>query len=244
MILIDPRTGSKEILAYIQRAGHPCQLSALEYGDACFEGNGPDGARVCIGIERKKLGDMLNCIDDNRYGAHQRPGMRAMYAKDILMLEGVWKPDFQTGYMMECIAALTWRPFNYGNRRVRYSKLFRYLLTVQIAGTMVIQTRDLEQTAYNITEMYAYFQKKWDDHTSLLEVQRLAIPTLNAKPSLVQKWAASIDGIGPKLCMRAAQVFKNPYQLARSDESQWMKVDGVNPKLAKRIVRDIHGGDD
>lgn len=244
MILVDPRVGSKDLLPHIQKIGTPCQLQTLEYGDACFEGNGPDMSRVYIGVERKRVGDMLNCIDDARYAAHQRPGMQSMYNKDVLIIEGTWKPDVQSGYMMECVAALTWRPYRYRTQMVRYSKLFRYLLTIQLAGTMVISSRDAEQTAYNITELYAYFQKKWDDHVSLLEQQRLAIPTMNGKPTLVQKWAAAIEGIGPKLCMRAAEKFDSPIQLAKADEQDWMEIEGVGSKLAQKIVKTVNGWED
>lgn len=240
MILIDPRVGSKELLVYIQRMGHKAELSTLEYGDACFEANGPSG-RMMVGVERKKMGDMLNCIDDARYAGHQRPGMLAMYDKNILMVEGVWKPDMVTGYLMECVSSLAWRPYRYRAQMVRYHKLFRYLLTIQIAGTIVVTTRDVEQTAYNICECYSYFQKKWDDHTSLLEVHKLNIPEMRGRPSLVRLWASSLMGIGVKHSMEAEKVFKNAFDLARSDERDWLRIEGVGVNTAQKVIRQIHG---
>lgn len=251
MILVDTRSGSadrhgnysqKELMSFIQRAGVRAQLSPLEYGDACFEGNGPDG-RMCIGVERKALSDILNCIDDSRYAAHQRPGMLAMYQKDILVIEGVWKPDITSGYLMECVASLTWRPFRYRSQMVRYSKLFRYLLTIQFAGTAVIVTRDIEHTAYNICECFHYFQKKWADHTSLMEVQKLNLPELRGKPSLVRRWANDLEGVGVKGSMAAEKIFPTPFDLASSDELSWMKVPGIGAKLARRIIKEIRGSD-
>lgn len=254
MILIDSRAGNirfrdqcKELQAYVQRIGVKADMTQLEFGDACFEGNGPKdpntGAptKILIGIERKQLGDMLNCIDDSRYVGHQRPGMLNMYGVSILMVEGVWKPDTTTGYMMEIIAAMTWRPFRYRTMAVRYNKLFRYLLGIQLGGTMVILSRDLEHTAYNICECYHYFQKKWDDHTSLLEMQKLNLPELRGRPTTVRQWAASLEGIGVKLSLEVEKVFKTPYNLAHADEEQWIQVPGVNSKMARKLVKIIRG---
>lgn len=240
MILIDSRVGSRELLPYIQRVGVKSQMSELQFGDACFEGNGPDG-RMAIGIERKTIGDMLNCIDDSRYSAYQRPGMLAMYQKSLLVIEGVWKPDVATGYLMECVAQLTWRPYRPHGRMVMYHKLFRYLLTIQFSGVSVIWSRDMEQTAYNICEVYHWFQKPWDQHTSLMELQKLNIPSMNGRPSLVQRWAADLDGVGIKHSSQAAKIFKTPYDLARSDETSWLTIPGVGVKLARSIIRQIHG---
>jgi ERCC4-type nuclease len=239
LILIDSRTGSKELAPFVQRIGIPSQVTHLEYGDACFEGNGPDG-RMAVGIERKALSDMLNCIDDARYAAHQRPGMLAMYQKSILMIEGVWKPDTATGYLMHCIKTLTWQHLQYRTQMTRYSKLFRYLLTVQLAGTVVIQSRDLEHTAYNICECFQYFQKKWDDHTSLMEVQKLNMPSLTGTPSLVRRWASDLEGIGVKYSQEAERIFRKPWELASSNESDWLTIPGVGARTARSIIKQIH----
>lgn len=244
MILIDSRTGSKELIPYLQRMSMNVKVeqTTLEFGDACFEGNGPQG-KIVVGIERKSLSDILNCIDDARFAAHQLPGMKAMYGWNIVMVEGVWKPDSTTGYLMECIRTLEWRPFRYRTQMTRYSKLFRFLLTLQVSGIGVIITRDMEHTAYNILECYHYFEKRWEDHTSLLETQKLNMPSLTGRPSLVRRWASELDGIGVKHGMEAERLFRTPYELASSDESDWIKVPGVGAKLARSIVRQIHETD-
>lgn len=239
MILVDSRVGSRELLPFIDRIGPQCELATLEFGDACFEGNGPDG-RIGIGVERKTLPDLLNCIDDARYSAHQRPGMMQMYQKSILMVEGVWKPDTNTGYLMECIRTLTWQPLRYRTQMTTYSKLFRYIFSLQMAGQCVIITRDMEHTAYNICECYQWWQKRWQDHTSLLETQKLNMPSLTGKPSLVRRWAAELDGVGVKHSMEAERIFRTPSELARSDESDWITIPGIGAKLARSIIKQIH----
>ena len=73
MILIDPREGSKDLLPLMPLG--LAHLSALPYTDACWNGLGPGGAAVIVGVERKRVGDMLACLKDGRFVGHQLPGM-------------------------------------------------------------------------------------------------------------------------------------------------------------------------
>ena len=243
MILVDDRKGSAELLPIIQRTGAPCQLMRLEYGDACFEGNGPDGP-ITIGIERKTLHDMLACIEDSRYAAHQRPGMAALYSKSFLAIEGLWKcgdGDYSGVLIQGFNQGSSWGPLRTsGNRTVLYSKLYRYLVSVALSGVIITQSSSLAQTAYNIVELFGYFQKKWTDHTSLLEVQKLAIPVMNGRASLTRRWAEQCDDIGVKHGMEVDRYFKTPLQLATADETAWVSA-GVSPRLAKQTVKAIRG---
>lgn len=241
MILVDAATGSKELLPLIKRAGVQAELTSLSYGDFCFEGHGPEGT-LTVGVERKTLHDMMTCIDDARYSGHQRIGMKGMYDVSVLMVEGHWRPHEPQGFLMEGFnGGLSWGYFRARQQKAAYSKLYRYLLSVSLSGVIVSHSRDQWQTAYNVCEMFHYFSKPWDKHTSLMEMHRLVLPTLNRKPSLVRKWAADLDGIGTKLSEFAERQFKKPIQLATADESEWLRVPGVGVKTAQQIYKEIHG---
>src|SRR5437667_6511157 len=99
MILVDSAIGSVDLMPAIQRIGVRCEKTHLASGDAMFEGRGPQGP-LLIGVERKKLHDMLACIDDARYN-DQRIRMRQDYDISILMVEGHWKPHDNKGLLME-----------------------------------------------------------------------------------------------------------------------------------------------
>src|SRR6266853_2289676 len=102
MILVDSRIGSCELIPHIRRACNnyiPVEETNLEFGDVCFEGNGSEG-RIAIGIERKTLQDILNCIQDARY-IDQRRGMLNLYQKSFLLIEGRWQPNYKDGTLME-----------------------------------------------------------------------------------------------------------------------------------------------
>lgn len=243
MILCDDRTGSKELLPLLKGIGVPCELTRLEYGDVAFDGNGPKGP-ITVGIERKTLNDMLNCIEDARYAAHQRPGMLNLYSKSFLILEGLWAPGNGNG--MDGVLfqgyrnGQSWGPLKTASsRKTLYSKLYRYLLSVSLSGVNITQSGNLFHTAYNVAEMYHYFQKKWNSHTSLIEVQKLAIPSLTGKPSLVRRWASELDNVGVVRSQDAERIFKSGFALAHADEMDWVKVPGVSVATAQKIVKEI-----
>lgn len=241
MIEVDYHTGSIELMPIIQRIGVKCEKGDLQYGDVAFEGNGPLG-RVMIGIERKALHDMLNCIDDARYTGHQRIGMKQMYDVSVLMVEGHWKPHDGNGLLMEGFSGGTaWGYCRYRSQRSMYAKLYRYLISVALSGVIVTFSRDMFQTAFNCVEWFHYFQKPWSGHGALQEMQKIAIPTLNHKPSLVRKWANDIEGVGVKKSEDAERLFKTPIALAQGDEMDWVRVPGIGVQSAQKIVREVWG---
>lgn len=246
MILIDDREenatkkkANLDLLQHFTRMGVDAQPTRLDYADACFEINGPDGP-LLVGIERKRLHDMLNCINDGRYSGHQRIGMKDLYGLSVLLVEGHWKPHDPEGILMEGYAGgISWGYARPRGQRVMYSKLYRYLISVSLSGVIVTYSRDPFHTAYNINEWQQWGQKKWDDHTSLMDIHRLAIPSLHRKPSLVQKWASDLDGIGTKMSGLADRQFRSALDLAQADEQEWLKIPGVGVKTAQSVVREI-----
>jgi ERCC4-type nuclease len=258
MILIDPRSGAEsqqytttvdKMVYNIRQIGVECNKSPLEFGDAAFEGNGPSG-KILIGVERKSLHDMLSCIDDSRYSGHQKVGMSQMYAVQFVMLEGLWRAHDPEGWLMEGreswnqslrAVVLSWFHCKYRSQQTLYSKLFRYMLSVSLSGVVVIQCRDLWHTCYNIVEIYRYFQKPFEAHTSMLEVPKIAIPDMRIKPSLVRKWATDLEDIGVVHSLQAEELFRTPIVLANASESDWMKLPRVGAKTARKIVASIRG---
>lgn len=248
MIIVDSRSGSEptkdftavdKLVSYIRNIGVPCDIGTLEYADIAFEGNAANG-RVMIGIERKTIHDMLHSIDDSRYSATQKVGMRQMYSVSYLMLEGTWRPHYPMGTLVQGDGT-GWWPCKYRSQPVLYAKLYRYLLSVALSGVIITQSNNLWHTAYNCCEVYHYFQKPFDQHTSMLATQKLVIPDLTGHPSLVRRWAADVDGIGVKRSIEAAELFRTPIALANSSEADWLSLSGVGAQTASRIVKQILG---
>lgn len=258
MILVANDIGSAELRDIIRRYGVNCERQELDYADACFEGNGPDG-QVLIGIERKKIDDILKCVDTGRLSGHQAVGMRRMYRFKFVLVEGVWKPDTRTGLLLEERVkpdrTVFWSYQRPGGGRVMYAKLRRFLFSVQMSGIPVIYTRDIAHTCYDIVELYHWFQKRWREHTSMEQMHRgyswqhetkhheelMVIPSISRKPPLVRRWAAELDGVGVKLSADAQRIFRTPLDLANADEGDWVRIPGVTMPHAKKIVKQIIG---
>lgn len=239
MIIVDAAVGSKELLPLIRGMGVMCDKAPLQYGDACFVGKGPEGD-LAVGVERKTLHDMLSCIEDSRYTAHQRLGMKRLYNVSFLVIEGMWRPR-EDGQMMESRDGCTWFVCRPHGKPIMYRNLRRYLFSIMYSGVVVLYTRNIYHTAHDICELFHYHSKPWHKHTSLLEIQKLAIPQLTGKPKLVRKWAQDIDGIGSKFGEEAARLFKTPIRLANSEEKDWLKIPGIGVKTAQEIVKEIYG---
>lgn len=249
MIVCDIPRGGKNTPQYQNQAalcslirgmGVMCEPTPLDAGDACFEGNGPDGT-IAVGVERKALHDMLGCIEDAHYAGKQRLGMKKLYQVNFLVVEGLWR-SHEDGRLMESKDGCTWWPCKPNGRGVMYSKLRRYLISMTYSGVIVLFTRDLKHTAQDICELWHYHQKAWNKHTSLREIPKAAIPQLNGSPSLARKWADAIDGIGVKMGEDADRLFsRKAIRLATADESDWLKLDRMSVSKAQGIVRQIHG---
>lgn len=234
MILIDRRKGSGELLPMIRQLGVKAELDTLEASDACFEGNGPDG-RSLVGIERKKISDLLHCIDDGRYAGLQQPGMGQLFTYRILIVEGIWKPS-PNGQLMELRNNIWIHPTGHP---VLYDKVFSFLSSVAlVAGTTCIRSSTDKETAYQIVALYKWFNKAWEDHTSQFEHNRVVFPAI-LKPTFERTVAACLPGIGVKLAIQAEKHFKTMARMANADELGWMHI--VGPKTASRIVKQIWG---
>lgn len=245
MILVDyrekpGRREKSEIVDLIRRFGVKAETADLPFGDFAFEGYDSKGS-IAVGVERKRLHDMLQCVEDRRYNSHQRIGMLQLYDESWLLLEGVWRPHDPKGLLMEGNDRGQYWECRPGGRATLYAKLRRYLFSISRSGVEVMYTRDVIHSAYDVCELYHYYSKR--DHVSLISKQKMNIPSLNGRPSLCRRWAEELDGVGPKKADLAVQLFKNiPARLADSEELEWLGIPGIGPATAMDIVRQITGG--
>lgn len=88
MIFVDYRSGSAELAEPLQRKGLDVEITTLEFGDVAFEGRGEKGAPVTIGIEFKKLRELIQALRTQRLQGYQAVGMRPMFDFSYLFVEG------------------------------------------------------------------------------------------------------------------------------------------------------------
>lgn len=243
MILIDRRKGSADLLPLIKRIGLSSQLDTLPAGDASFEGNGPSGT-VLIGIERKKLRDILACINDGRYAGFQQHGMAELYSIRFIIVEGIWKPSEEGDLLEYSLRKNSKGEWKWGwytmEPPVMYDKLFRFMVSATFTGgTHWLRSGSPFETAWQIVSLYHWWNKKWDNHRSMAAIQEMNIPQFT-RPSFEQEVASRIVGIGVARSLEAARIFKTLPAMVRATALDWQQIDGIGPGTARKIVKQIH----
>lgn len=240
MIHIDDRKGSKHLVPLLEARGLPTDLTRMEFGDVAFNGSGPTG-ETSVGIELKKLDDLIQSLTTKRFQAHQLPGMLGLYEFPILIVEGMYR---------ESEDGLIERGCQFGPR-LNWMRHRSFLTFNQLEGMLftlafqtpvrVIKTRDTDHTVMEIARLYRWWQKPWTSHDSHKAVvkatpvsQELRDPWFNRDRYFPECVALQVPGLGNKRALAAARHFRSVARMALAGPKSWRKVDGVGPKLAAR----------
>lgn len=264
MILIDPRSGSKELLPQFQRLNVPVSINTEEMlaGDFCFEGRGPGGKSILIGVERKSIRDMLTSMRSGRFSGQdgQVSKMLSMYDRQYLVLEGIFGYDANSGVLMEP-RSKGWEAVSTGSIRYMYSELYKFIISLEEHSTFrVLYSSNPYMTAVNVVQVFHYWNDKdYDRHRSLGGMNRA--PRIEIKPwSLARRWIAELKGIGPDSSGAVEKHFRLPGEsnervvtkLIEAGPKAWAEVlvpngsaggkakfKRIGDKLAEQIVKEI-----
>jgi ERCC4-type nuclease len=277
---VDDRIGSIELIPILQHLV-PVLCSSKKYqsdpsliprvtssrllcGDVCFDGLGAHGT-ASVGIERKRVKDMLNSIRSGRYSGHQLIEMNSFYDKKFLFIEGMYRCAFNGDlehFMIFDKEKKKWAEPSYynnahksesmygkwftvclGSQSIRYTELDHFLCTIQSHTSVDIRHMPTDyDTCSAIISLYTHMQEPYADHHSH---QSIHVPQTLAsigKAGLVRKWAASLDGIGWQKSGQVALKFRTGLELANASISELESVKpGIGRVLAKRVHDQIRG---
>jgi ERCC4-type nuclease len=236
MILVDDRIGSADLMGHLRHWGVPCELTRLEYGDACFDGCGPDGP-IYIGVEIKKIHDALQCMGDGRFAGHQLPGLIQSYDRIWVVVEGNWYPNFSDGILRMAGRSGKTREVGFGNRRFMYRDIDHWLTTMEVrAGIRVRRTRDRIETARVVADLASWWSKDWGDHRGHLALHEdQPDGAILIKPSLCRKVAAQLPGIGWKRSGDVAAKFKTVQAMVAAQTIDWESIPGIGSGIAEKV---------
>ncbi len=231
MITVDYREGSKELVPVLSKIGVPVKEEYLAYGDVMFLGKGPDGP-LLIGIEYKKLSDLLQSWYDNRLLGHQLPGMQNSFDINYLLVEGVYSCDTDGG--MRVLRERGWRKHE---SETRYENLRGWLYTLQVCyGVTVLESPNLLSSAVQVAALYRWWVKDFASHGSSMYVH---LPNLNRKlmlPTPVQRVASVFPGVGTEKLGDIAEKFASIRGMVNADVKEWMEIPGIGKSRAEKIV--------
>lgn len=217
----------------LRAAGLPVTSTVMPSGDVEIVGCGPGGRPLLVGVEYKKIPDVLACVRDGRF-AEQARKMRASYEVCWLLVEGEWE--------LGAKGALAVR--ERGGYRERgghtYQEVAAWLLTMsQRAGVLMWHTRDQEETVAWLRTLYWWWTSKdFEEHRAHCDwyTPPPSSEALFEEPTLVQRIAAVLPGIGTHRAYQAAKVFGSVREMVNATEREWAEIEGIGKVTAKRLV--------
>lgn len=249
VILVDYREdstkkGSNGLWDDLKKTTLPIKQDALAGGDLMFLGRGPEGVEVTVGVEFKKIRDLLSSIRSKRLQGHQLHELHA-YDFRFLLVEGEWRHN-DSGQVTVRSGFKDWSAAK-GNFSA--SELDKALLGLVLRGGLhyVEPTHTRRETIRWIESLYRNFTDvAWDDHTSHTGIYR---PTSAfSKPSPFCNFMAGIPHLGIKRGKAVETFFRNPTTgkasprravAARADT--WRAIDGIGSKVAEQIDAFLEG---
>ncbi len=244
MLNIDRRVGSEELAAPLKRMGVRVELTTLDCADVAWTGNGPgvrDGKELpsTVGVERKKVSEILACFGDSRFVSRQLPKLLDTYDVVWLLVEGVYTAErdgrLKTGSL-------------FGPRVTHsYEALTGFLLTLQQkAGVRVVRTASFTETIHWLHTAYRWWQRPWAKHQSAYALDTVRVPydaTLAKQPGVVRLVAAQLPGVGWQRSEAVAKHFATVRDMAGAGWREWAKIDGIGEVSARRIVAALAKGE-
>lgn len=233
MLLVDDRTGSKHLVDPLRDLGLEVELSRLDFGDVMFEGQGPDRKSVTIGIELKRMTDLISSIRSGRLSGHQLPGLvgpDSVYDYSWLVVEGQWRVNAYGQMLLFHGRGRGWQPVP---GRMTGSELEKYLLTYELcAGLHVRLTNREDDTIHFIANLHRWWcDKAFDQHTSHLAPHRPGgVRPLSDFRQAVMAW----PGVGRAVSLSAELSFKSIRRAANGTVDEWATLATLDKKHKAR----------
>jgi ERCC4-type nuclease len=238
VILIDTRVGSKDLIKYFPK--HLAQLTKLEFADAAFIGYDREKKLIPVGIEVKKIDDLLACMTDGRFAGHQLPGLRRDYQHVWLIVEGAFRGNRRTGVLEIPHGRGNWVDVHRAGRTVMFRELISWLTTMTVVGGVhVHRTHTRMETSQVIWGLYTWWDKEFTSHNALHVFNTSGAPSLYGKPGLIRRLAKELEGIGWGRSGAVAKHFDSVLELVTASEKEWQKIEGIGKTTAKKVVREL-----
>lgn len=242
VVMVDDRKGSGEVAPVLRGLKVPVVVQRLESADFAFEGQGPKGTCL-VGVERKRVGELLQSIQSGRFEGEQLPKMMREYDQHIwLIVEGVWRPNPQTGVLEEGLRG-GWRELRMGAGGFAFCQLDNFLTSMQARVHLKVKyANTVEDTAWIVKGMWQWYRKPWGQHKSGLVIYTPPPPAaLFFKPNLVRRWAKELNGIGWEKSAAVAAKFPTAIDMVVAPVQEWVTIPGIGRGLALGATRQILG---
>lgn len=202
MLLVDYRAGSKELIVPLKRMGLEVVEWDLPSGDISFEGRGEGGKTVVVGVEFKKLSELVGSLRTGRLQGLQAPNMRLSFDYSYLLIEGNIRFD-----KSDRLLRRTGRHSStYLAGHMSTMELMKRMLVMHLCGGLTpIWSQNRRLTLKWIEALYrTWTDQNLDEHKSHLAIYTAPtlVPVSDFRQA-VMMW----PGIGFKASLAAEQMF-------------------------------------
>jgi len=237
---VDIRAGSQELIAPLRRWGVAVEEATLTAGDVEIVGNGPASRPMMVGIEVKKIPDLLQCVRNGRF-ADQLRAMKQTYEVSWLLVEGRWHGFAQKDDLQVRKGERWYQQPGH----LRYQEVASWVLTMcAAAGMLVWRTECEEETvAWLRAHEVWWTAKEYEAHRAHFNFYTPPLSSGDpfAEPSLVRKVANVLPGLSDTLSSRVEGQFATVRQMVNAAVEDWVAVDGIGKKKAKTLVEVLGG---
>ncbi len=241
MIAVDSRAGSCELAEPLRAAGLPVESTRLEFGDLFWVGRGEQGAPLAVGVEHKKLPDLVNSLNTDRLAGHQLTGMLRTYDRSYLVIEGQWEADADGRVVVPSRVRGRWQPLK---GAMLASALEQRVLTLAHRGGLQVRwTRDQAETVRFLSALYRFWvDRDLNKHSSHLAIHSPDLDRALLTPvSDARRVYAAFPYIGYTRSGAVERHFSTVWDAVNASEKDWMHVDGIGKQLATKVVGFVRG---
>lgn len=237
MIFVDYREekrvkGSRGLWDDLKHTNLPIERACLDAGDLMFIGNGPEGKEVSVGVEFKKIRDLLGSIRTGRLAGHQILKLQ-QYDYRFLVIEGEWRHD-NNGFVTLRAGRTVWK---IAPGRFRAMELDKTLLGFTLrAGIFVWPTLTRRDTLRFLSSLYRnWTDGVWDAHSSH---QTIYHPKPLLPVSQFRSTISTLPGVGFKTSAVVEKHFKGSLRRALlAPTMEWTKIEHIGPITAEKITQ-------
>lgn len=248
MIFIDDRMGSKDLVNY-----HPLStlgtLVHLPSADIAFPGNGPNGS-VTIGVELKKVTELLSSMNSGRLQGRQVLDMLESYDVCWLLYYGIYRPGPRPDFKLQIFKGVdkrgkeVWENYSIGSREFPYGYLEKFLMTLTAAGFHIKHVMSISEGVNWITCLYEWWSKPWNKHKGLNTFDNsrniVKVPGMNSRQLAIARVANALPvRIGYQKAVSAGKHFSSIREMINASAEEWEQVPEIGKVLARSAARAV-----
>jgi len=237
------RTSGVDMLSLVRdhRDKVNAQPKFLNAGDFCFAGDGPKGPCL-IGVERKRVKDMLSSMRTGRYSGKQLPKLFDQYEFVHLVLEGRHRANWYSGIVEEPCGK-DWSPVLVGTQTFLSLELESYLnkLKMRLPSLTIRHTITPKETVDYVVSLHHTFSTPWDKHHAHIAIHLPPEYATVGKASVVRRVAYALPDIGWERSRAVEESFRSVEEMVNATPRDWAKLEGFGKVLSTRTYKALHG---